>query len=376
MIRLAQFRGFKSLADVRIDFEPLTVIVGPNGAGKTSILQGLHNLSRLVSASGRPGRAAAVDAVFAGAQAPWRVATRAPEPALFLAAEGDFGRLQVDGQPDAKEPNSAPWRYGLLRADLEGQVFKLGGKSKGDDREFFRPLFAAGLSRTVFLALNARVAARPHYSDSPEPRVEYDGDGLAVVLQKLQGLRDGKLEAIEQALATIVPGVQRIRALPASVRRTEEHRIDIDGQSILTTQERERTGAKVELEMRGAGWLPLDLLSEGTVLALTLLTVLHDQAPRHVLLDDIDRVLHPRAQQELLTQIRAFMAQAPGVQIIGTTHSPYLIDHFAVEEVRVMRLDEHGHSRCRRLDEHPRWAERKGYMEPGEFWAGVGEDWV
>ncbi len=49
MIKSASFRNFKSLRNVDIDFERLTVIVGPNASGKTSILEGLYYLARLAS---------------------------------------------------------------------------------------------------------------------------------------------------------------------------------------------------------------------------------------------------------------------------------------------------------------------------------------
>src|SRR5271170_5915411 len=51
MIKSASFRNFKSLRNVDIDLERLTVIVGPNASGKTSILEGLHYLARLASVS-------------------------------------------------------------------------------------------------------------------------------------------------------------------------------------------------------------------------------------------------------------------------------------------------------------------------------------
>jgi AAA15 family ATPase/GTPase len=49
MIKSASLRNFKSLRNVDIDLERLTVIVGPNASGKTSILEGLYYLARLAS---------------------------------------------------------------------------------------------------------------------------------------------------------------------------------------------------------------------------------------------------------------------------------------------------------------------------------------
>ncbi len=47
MIEHAEFRNFKGLLDVKMDFERFTMLVGPNASGKTSILQGLRAVSGL-----------------------------------------------------------------------------------------------------------------------------------------------------------------------------------------------------------------------------------------------------------------------------------------------------------------------------------------
>jgi predicted ATP-dependent endonuclease of OLD family len=150
----------------------------------------------------------------------------------------------------------------------------------------------------------------------------------------------------------------------------------MEGHENAVDQVRERTGARVEADIAGIGWIAADLLSEGTILALTLLTVLADQAPQLVLLDDLDQALHPAAQGRMLTELRGVMAVRPTIQLVATTHSPFLVDYAAVEEVRVLRLDPELGTVCRPLSAHPKWAKRSGFMKPGEFWSGVGEDWV
>src|SRR5579884_3772824 len=52
MIEKASFRNFKSLRDITVEFEQLTVIVGPNASGKTSILEGLSLLGLSMTARG------------------------------------------------------------------------------------------------------------------------------------------------------------------------------------------------------------------------------------------------------------------------------------------------------------------------------------
>lgn len=49
MIRRVSVQGYKSLRDVDIQLEPLTVIIGPNAAGKSNLLDALGLLSRMVN---------------------------------------------------------------------------------------------------------------------------------------------------------------------------------------------------------------------------------------------------------------------------------------------------------------------------------------
>ncbi len=64
------------------------------------------------------------------------------------------------------------------------------------------------------------------------------------------------------------------------------------------------------------------------------------------------------------------------MQIVATSHSPYLLDHLAPEEVRLTVLDDQGAVVAGRLDEHPEFEKWKETMAPGEFWSMVGEKWL
>ena len=47
MLKRVHVKGYKSLADVEVRLEPLTVLFGPNAAGKSNFLDALQLLSRL-----------------------------------------------------------------------------------------------------------------------------------------------------------------------------------------------------------------------------------------------------------------------------------------------------------------------------------------
>ena len=170
-------------------------------------------------------------------------------------------------------------------------------------------------------------------------------------------LDDPKLrEQIEDGLRRIVPNVKRL-----SVRRSHDS---------VTRYEPWVTFLDV-------GEVPPAHLSEGTLLALGLMTALvAANRPRHVLFDDIEKGLHPTAQAHLVEIFREFLAEDAGLQIICTSHSPYLLHNFAIDEVGVMRLGPDGLARYQRLRDHPEVDKWKDALSAGELWSSVGEDWI
>jgi predicted ATPase len=130
-------------------------------------------------------------------------------------------------------------------------------------------------------------------------------------------------------------------------------------------------------DFEGAPDIPGQLASEGTLLVLGLLTAFVGPVPASlILLDDLDHGLHPRAQKDFVALLRKLLEENPTLQVVATTHSPYLLDHLAPAEVRLTALRPDGSVACARLDEHPEFEKWKEEMTPGEFWSLVGEKWV
>jgi predicted ATPase len=353
MLARASFQDFKALKDVDVDLSPFTVIVGKNGSGKTSVLEGIYDVSLVAG-----GPASELDRVFQGAHDPKRLVTspgRGPMQIRLTDTEGcsfrveaqidEPGRfvLEVTGNdaPAEVKPSAPPEAWGNL---LRLPAVKRFGSA-------------------VFLRLDARVMARVSVPSSEEPVLEHNGEGLASVLSYMAMAEPERLEAIRRDLAAVVPEVRTIRTGLAR----------LDGASPTSHP----TGHRFSLDMGPGRNVPADLLSEGTVLALGLLTALHHPAaPRLILMDDVDEALHTSAQVELLRCLRSILASRPEVQIVCTSHSPDLLDEISLEEVRVMALDEDGYAKCRRLSDHPESARWRKMLRTGEFWASVGEDWV
>ncbi|MGK4000691.1 AAA family ATPase [Sorangium sp. So ce1024] len=376
MLTEATFKNFKLLRDVRLPLGRLNVLVGPNAVGKSTVLEGMHTLLQLAAA--KPGWSATIHSgvLFKGRGAVEDLVAKPDATELELGAVlGDGRRFCLLARAAEKDEPQAGW--GRLWFGKEGQETELclPCDDQKEEQRFFEGPREAELGSVVRLKLHAEALAAEHYSEEEIPVVGHDGEGLASVLQYVQGLRDGTLDAIERDLATIVPGARRIRVLPARVRRREKQRISVDGQDFWAERSRDVTGARFEVEWEGLGWVPAGHLSEGTLLALGLITVVRFGAPRLVLLDDLDKALHPVAQRKLVAHLRGVLDATPHLQIVATSHSPFLLDELRVQEVIVMSRGARG-TALRRLDEHPTSQKRGAYLRPGELWSLVGEGWV
>jgi predicted ATPase len=153
--------------------------------------------------------------------------------------------------------------------------------------------------------------------------------------------------------------------------------IEVDGKSISYEESQGIVGKEVVLDMNTGKRIPAHAISEGTMLALGLLTVLmNPNQPNLVLLDDVEQGLHPTAQRDLIAVFKEILEKNPNLRIIFSTHSPYIVDELTPSQVHVLSNANSGFTHSKRLDEHPdvEWA--KQTLTTGEFWDAEGEDWV
>jgi len=110
---------------------------------------------------------------------------------------------------------------------------------------------------------------------------------------------------------------------------------------------------------------------------LGLLTVLLGPTrPRILLMDDIEHGLHPLAQEKLVKVLGGLQDRFPDLQLLATSHSPYLLDYLRPEQVRIVAAGPDGDTVCGRLMEHPKFGKWKDELHPGEMWSIFGEQWM
>lgn len=387
MIERASFSHFKSLRQAAISLGRFIVIVGPNGSGKTSILDGLLYLSQVTK---QP-----LSSVMRGVFAPANLASRGASARMSLEMSGhvDGNEVRVRIAPIKEDEPSAIgvhryWGMSTRINDERGSEKKRTPPKRNgvepssptpgygrEDAAMKKLADSVGSARKLRLDVERLAAAS--YSDEETPSMQVNGEGLATVLADLAGRSPETFQKIQDAARAVVPKLERIRTQRARVIKRESQEIRIDDKPILHETERSIWGQQILLDFQGAPDIPAPLSSEGTLLAIGLLTALWtNPRPRLLLLDDIDKALHPRAQGELVAQLRNVLAMDANLQIVATSHSPYLLDHFEPHEVLVTALDKDGSTACAPLTEYPDFTRWKNTTRAGELWSFVGEDWV
>jgi predicted ATPase len=134
------------------------------------------------------------------------------------------------------------------------------------------------------------------------------GAGVAALLDVLKtGAQEHIFDRIESDLRQFIPDVQKLSLAPEGPGK----------KSIQITL----AGIKTPM--------PGKLLSDGTRILLALLAIIHQPTPPPLLLiEDLDHSLHPRLFEKMLDCLRD-VCRERSVQVIATSHNPYLLDCFS-----------------------------------------------
>lgn len=349
--------NFRSCRHVRLDLAlgNLTVLVGPNGAGKSTVLYGCSYASQVTRGKLR--------ALFSAARDVRRLRSFEANGPLELAiSAGDKIELRLKAEVSEDDTQFTV----ALKNGEKSEAWTSPGERPSPPLAQ-RPELAS-FWPSVLLRFRAEALASPSNVVEGVPRLSFDGSGLPTLLAYLANSEPARLHAIVDSVRRVVPDVEDTRQ---RLRRWEPNpgqaQGEYDGPSYQYL---------LEVRMRGDGWVPADLLSEGTLFAFGMHAVLNQRnRPRMVILDDIDRGLHPKAQRVLIQQLTEIADSCAGVCLIVSTHSPYILDEVPAESVRVVRAFD-GATQLRALVDHPEWQEWKSSMTSGEFWTYVGEDWM
>jgi predicted ATPase len=349
MLKRFRIQSFKAIGNLDITLDRLTVLVGPNACGKSSVLQAMSALCQM--------RDKSPSEIFGATASIQELTTRDATAPLLLRAEAESFAIewcanQLSRGDSWSKPDEAPR---LSYESAEGRRDYASFWSRPSEPvEDTRILPKAELFRfeLEYLVAPAEV--------SPDPKLAASGRGLAAVLGQLALEYPDVFQRIKQAAGTIIPSIRDIR--PRIARLSEK--------GLLPGQQPKFPAYELLFDTRSGGGIPAHAMSDGTMRVLALLTAaLGHDAPNLILLDDIERGIHPRAMIDLVGLWQRTLDEVPDLQIVATTHSPDLLDQLEPSQIRLLWLGDDGLTQCVAMNEHPDFDTWRGIMTPGEMWA-------
>ena len=327
--------GFKSIAGVTLDqLKPYSVFAGPNGAGKSNLMDALafvgavielgaikairkfNGFSQIHCYKFRKNKARtfefAIEATMKGEKLSYALKIHdmdtAPsleehltvaENIILQRKKGDSPRLAHEAGGSLDEVPNMPADFSAL---LLTQQFPL-------------HQYLTNIQVFRFDPLGAK---EPDASSTDTSELDAHGHNVATMLAVLEKNEEFSTQ-ITDWMALLVPGMQQVR--------TEQQRLD--GRTVIKFKEE---GIKTHL--------PANLISDGTIYALCIMTAVLSRSKGYglTLMEEPERGIHPKAIEQLVALMRD--NATPEHPVLVTTHSESLVRASTTEELWLINKDD------------------------------------
>jgi predicted ATPase len=238
------------------------------------------------------------------------------------------------------------------------------------------PDYVRRIRSVAFHRLSGRRLAVPSYTEEEIPRLGEEGEGLASVIGDLKEERRDHFDMLLDHVRMVIPSVRDVRVRRAKVDRRLVRIARIGDREYPLEETLTVAGQELLVDFQDISGVPAVHVSDGTLLVIGAFAALFGRVRKTLLLlDDLENSLHPAAQREFAKALHQLVDPSGYRQVIATTHSPYVVDELAPEEVWVL-TQEGGVISARRLSDHPNLNRLRSILSLGEFWSAEGEDWA
>jgi Fe-S cluster assembly ATPase SufC len=365
-IRRICARNFLSLRDMCIDLGKLNILIGPNASGKSNIATAFR-LIQSISLHGAPSlEDYRFESIFYAMDM-----TKVVE--VYAELENGYRyKLELYGEGGYKEEITSPKGEVIYRLDGRSGYFvyinvrnevRAGSlnPAKINFKDGSYTVYRSMLSlkpiphdvsddlKTIVRAL-AGISTYKPYSYTlkardrveVEPRLWYDGRGLARFLLHLYLERRRDFQRVEEAVRSLVPEVEEL--IPHLERGEVELWVRVRGLDVLLGPEN---------------------ISDGTLRMLAIVTALYSGGSL-VVFEEPENHIHPHLLEALVD-----MARGSPSQVVVTTHSTHILDYVEPGEVYLVYKDGL-ETKVRRLTESSSIDEVRRFLEEG---GTLGEAW-
>lgn len=362
-IEQLNINGFLSIRQAQIELRQINVLIGSNGSGKSNLMR-LFELLRAVADDSLTEyviRAGGADAllhygrkntdsieieVYFRTQGSGRPLVNVYSCSLIPSAQDTLligtERIGLHDRRRYPQPHWNTYTPGGVRSILKHVASSDNRRLRGIAYYVLRCLNSYKVYHFHDTSETAPVKQRVYYGDNVS--LHADGGNLASILLRLQQEYPERYQQLIEIIRLALP---------------------FFGDFVLEPLEQERTLLRWRERGRDAVFSP-HAFSDGSLRYICLMSLLHlpaDWLPSTILLDEPELGLHPQAIRLLAAALRSAAVET---QIIVSTQSPLLLDHFAPEEILVVERSEQG-TTFRRLARDPLEAWLDDYSM-GELW--------
>lgn len=363
MIKSVWVKNYRSIADIRVNLEPVTILVGHNGSGKSNFV----DVFRFIYEALRLGLdAAIVNRHGMSALRRWSAKGRPYDVEIGLAIEteqisatynfvlGSERRGEYNVKREAcyiRETNS---EHGVHYETNSGSWLRTpeGIHPQINDRALLLPILAQTepyaklhnyLTSFAFYNIFPNALSEPQKPANPYPLDEH-GTNLASTLREMQRSKSSLMDSLKQSISTVLPDVIDFQVMQVG--------------GYLVTKLRH------EMSNDGRAMFELSQESDGTLRMLGILVALYQEDQRTLLtLEEPELTIHPGALKVLWEEIEVAGDRS---QVLITTHSPDLLDFCQVEQLRVVEKVQ-GITLIDPIDETQRSVIQERLFAPGEL---------
>lgn len=327
-LRVGNFKAVRDSGLVKLG--ALTVLIGNNGSGKSSLIEALETYRRVVlygldDAMQQFMGMEHVHYKRATHDAPIsfqvRLLTKWGRSTLSMSVASDAARNRYSILDESQTglPEFVHARAGVRAGKVVPKRWQQGFSMLGG--EPYRELVE--LIETwqfVSLAPDRMGFPLPQKRTGGAVRLARDGSNIAEFLLEFRERDGAAFQGLIDALAFVLPYAT-------------------DLQPAVTTEiERKAWLQLTEPNFKVPGWM----LSTGTLRIVALLALLrHPTPPPLIVIEEIENGLDPRTLNLLVEEIRN-ATELKKIQVIVTTHSPYLLDLLALEHLLLVERDSSG----------------------------------
>jgi predicted ATPase len=399
MISRLHVENFKCLANVDVEFAPLTILIGPNDSGKTSLLEAIELLGQTTkmpwtaAANEKGGLETLVWMKDSARDVTWQVegnlshfdfkyslsltpSSLLPKRESLLKPSGSARDIKLFDWDSERAP-----RHPIIEVASERGPIQLNVQS-GNTVMLSARQQQVGIAVETGDALSSTVKYRLQPDklriDGPiasNPVLSPSGDNLVSVLDAIMTHPNRKLILdLEEILRREVPTVSSISVVPSGKQGQGNLKTL---QYVLATDQDNGQSSPATLASVPPAVIPAKLASDGLLLLTAFIAMAYTSSPDIIFIEEPENGIHYSRLKLIIDILRKLTTGEIGThprQVIITSHSPILLNLARPEEIRVFNRTIKGGTQIKSLAKVKNAERMLKEFAPGELWYLLGEE--